>query len=278
MKLEDIKFKDFNKTSLYYNNMELMFNKTNIMFRYNNLPSTVPQYILELNLQLNGNIFWLPVKDDIYVFTGGIGGPLDVYYRPTIYTIANPALDLTVMAEINVDGVLMLNDSLSRGLYPLHKKYCDLLTENEVTLYIALINERLTRLMTADDEATREAAYEYIKDIKDGKLGVIAQNPFFDGLTLNNDKNNSNLISIIETEQYLKASWLNEIGLNANYNMKRERLITTEAELYVSSLFPLIDDMLYQRQEAVKKINSMFNLNIEVYLNPKWSNNLKGGE
>lgn len=75
---------------------------------------------------------------------------------------------------------------------------------------------------------------------------------------------------LIEYQQYLKASWFNEIGLNANYNMKREKLSTTESQMNSDALLPLVDDMLEQRRLGVEKVNEMFGTNITVDFCSSW--------
>jgi hypothetical protein len=68
----------------------------------------------------------------------------------------------------------------------------------------------------------------------------------------------------------LKASWYNEIGLNANYNMKREKLSTTESQMNNDALLPLVDQMLRSRQEAAEQINEMFGTDIHVEFASSW--------
>ena len=62
----------------------------------------------------------------------------------------------------------------------------------------------------------------------------------------------------------------NELGLNANYNMKRERLNLGEVSMNVDVLLPYVDNMLRERQNAVEKINKMFNTEISVKLASSW--------
>ena len=80
---------------------------------------------------------------------------------------------------------------------------------------------------------------------------------------------------MIELEQYFKASWFNELGLNANYNMKRESINSGESQLNNDALLPLVDDMLKQRQVASMKINDMFGTDIYVEYNSSWEDNIE---
>ena len=70
----------------------------------------------------------------------------------------------------------------------------------------------------------------------------------------------------------MKASWYNEIGLNANFNMKREYLSEEELRASTDVLLPLIDDMLRCRKEAIDKVNSEYGTNITVDKNSAWEN------
>ena len=86
---------------------------------------------------------------------------------------------------------------------------------------------------------------------------------------MENQENNN----LIELEQYLKASWYNELGLNANYNMKRESINSGESQLNNDMLIPLVDDMLKRRKEGAEKVNNMFGTNITVELASAWEDN-----
>ena len=74
----------------------------------------------------------------------------------------------------------------------------------------------------------------------------------------------------MELTQYTKASAFNSIGLNANWNSKRERLNQSEISLNEDSLTPLIENMLYSRKQAIEAINEKYELNIEVDLSNVW--------
>ena len=103
-------------------------------------------------------------------------------------------------------------------------------------------------------------------------MQAVAEKPFLDGIkTANLSVQSSNtIIQLIELQQYLKASWFNEIGLNANFNMKREYLSTEELRASTDTLLPLIDDMLACRQEAIESVNSTYGTNIAVKKNSAW--------
>ena len=253
-----------------------MLNRTQSMFKWSGLPESIPQRILELYLQINGNVCFYQYEGTLYVFRGALGGVPDVYYMPTIYTIANPALDISKNLKIDEDCIVIPNDSMYFGLMPLFNRYASLMAENELSISIATINSRIIDLISAPDDRTKQSAEKFLKDVRDGKLGVISSNEFFEGLKsqpYGTTGNTNTITNLIELEQYLKASWYNELGLNSNYNMKRESLNSEESQLNHDSLLPLVDDMLKQRQEGAERVNNMFGTEITVDYNSAWEDN-----
>ena len=246
--------------------------KTQSMFKYHNLPETIPEKILEKFLQKNGFACFAKYENDLYIFYGGLGGEPDVYYRPTICTVANPALNFSADLEIDKDCVIVDNDSYRLGLIPIIEKYSAMLVENDISTFLATVNTRITTIFAGGDDNTKNSAEEYLRNIFAGKLGVIADNTFLNSLSINpasRTKDNA-LTDLITQNQYLKACLLNEIGLNANTQLKKERLVTAEIENNTDCLYPFIDDMLECRRIGVEKVNKMFGTSIEVELNSSW--------
>lgn len=253
-----------------------MLNRTHSMFKWTGLPATIPQRSLELYLQCQGWVCFAEHAGSLYAFTGGLGGEPDPYYMPTLCTVSNPALNLSKSYVIDKECVIMPNDYLYMGLLPIDMKYAEMLIENELSMKIATINTRVTSLLSASDDRTRESAEKYLADVEDGKLGVVGENAFFDGIRVQpyvNTGHTNTITNLIENEQYFKASWFNEIGLNANYNMKRETINSGESELNHDALFPLVDNMLKCRREGISKVNEMFGMNINVTLDSSWQDN-----
>ena len=276
------------KRSSIFNYIMLMFNRTNQMFEYSGLPDTIPKEMLELYLQVNGHIGFVDWNGELYALPGGMGGAPDPYYRPTLYIIANPALGgsqsckivnyLPPYDRVNWDSspecVLMKNDTNFRGLFYLFSRYATQLAENDVSIRSAQINSRQQALISASTDRDVASANNYIKGIEDGKLCAVAETPFIDSIKAANIsvQGANTIIQLIELQQYLKASWYNEIGLNANFNMKREYLSEEEIRSSTDVLLPLIDNMLVCREEALDLVNSTFGTNISVKKNSAWEN------
>lgn len=246
--------------------------KTQAMFVYEGLPDTVPAEELERLLQTEGNAFFAEVNGDLYALQGAAGGEPDPYNRPTIYTVANPALKLNKSYKIGVDGVFIKNDTNGNSLLPIIGKFAVLYTDGIISLNTASILTRITMLISASDDKTKQSADEFLKKILDGDFSVIGENAFFKGVNMQTaaTSNTHYITQLVELVQYYKANMLNELGLNANYNMKRERLNTGEVAMNVDVLLPYADNMLHERQKALKQVNEMFGTEISVRFGSSW--------
>ena len=182
-----------------------MINRTQTMFKWEGLPDSIPQRVLELYLQISGHCCFYEYNGVLYVFYGGLGGEPNVYYMPTIYTIANPALKISKNLIIDKDCVVCANDSLYLGLIPIFDRYAKQMTETELSIYVATINSRIVDLISAPDDRTKNAAEKYLKDVEKGKLGIIAENAFLDGIRAQpygSTGNSNNIVNLIELMQY----------------------------------------------------------------------------
>lgn len=265
-----------NKDSLISNQFNYLLNKTLRMFKYSNLPKTIPEKDLEIILQLQGYVtFAKDGKGDLYCFASGLGGTNNPYYLPTLSIVSNPALKLNKDFIIDKDCVVMLNDNLYQGLSPLLNKYSNLLVECELSLKQAILNARVPAVVQADNDTTKESAENFFKQIENGNgYGIITTKQFFDGLkSFSFNTNTTNIKDIIESLQYIKGSFYNEIGLSSQFNMKREAINEAEAVLNEDVLYPLIDTMLQCRKDGIKKVNDMFGTNITVEFDSVWKQN-----
>ena len=245
------------------------------VFTYANLPDTIPQTELEKLLLNSGHCFITKVDDELYAFVGGFSGEPDVYNNPRFYTVTNVALNLSKTYEIGVDGVLIKNDFNMIGLLPLIKKYGSMMVEADISMNTATILSRISMLISAPDDKTKASAELFLSKIINGDFSIIGENQFFDGVRLQtaNTNNQRYLSQYIELIQYYKASFLNEIGLNANFNMKRERLNDNEVALNIDSIFPFVDNMFSERLKGIDEVNKMFGTEIVVDYSSIWKTN-----
>lgn len=265
-----------NKQKVFEHYCRYMFTRTQSMFVYEGLPDTIPVQWLESYLQRNGSCCIAEVDGKLYALLGNAGGEYDEYYQPTIYTVANPWLKLSKTFKIGEDCVYCRNDYDALGLNPLICRYSGLMTENLLTVRLADINMRMMNLLSAPDDNTLQSTKQYLKDLEEGKLGVVGETPFFEGLKLQSKNIGSGdyMIQFIELQQYLKGSLYNELGINANFNMKREALSGQELAMNDDALMPLIDDMLKQRRTMCDQLKEMFGIEVSVDYGSTWHSNV----
>lgn len=264
------------KEKIFKSYCEYTFTRTQSMFVWTGLPDTIPVKWLEMYLQRNGNCCITKVGEDFYCFLGNAGGELDEYYQPTIFTVANPFLEFNKSLKIGEDCVYCKNDYNGYGLTPLISRYCGLMTENLLTVRVSDINMRMMNLLSASDDNTFQSTKQYLKDLENGKIGVISESAFFDGIKSQSAHvgNGDYMIQFIELQQYLKGSLYNELGINANFNMKREALSGEEVALNDDALMPLIDDMLKQRREICEQLKDVYGLEVSVDYGSTWHSNV----
>lgn len=267
--------------------VQYMLDRTNQMFRYKGLPDTIPEYMLEYMLQVYGQVAIIKHEGELYAIRANFGGAPDPYYRPTTAVCANPALNIgkTYAVYNNLppfDKALWSNydkcvwfrsDSQAMGLLPLFARYATQMVENDISIRSAQINLRQQTVIAAETGPELESANAYIKSLEDGKLANIAKRGFLtDGVSVTPaGSNQSNTImQLIELQQYLKASWYNEIGLNSNFNMKRQYVSSEEINSTADIMLPLIDNMFEARQTAVDYINELFGTDITVEKDSAW--------
>lgn len=257
-----------------------MLMRTIKMFKYTGLPNTIPSKDLELILQVGGSATIGKATDgNLYAFRASLGGEPNPYYLPTLAVVANPSLKFNAQWSIDKECVVMLNDYLYQGMMPVYSKYATLLAESEVSLRYAIINTRIPNIIQADNDATAESARLFLEKIYTGKdTGIVTTKDFFEGLkTLEFEKENP-ITSLIEATQYIRGQWYSEVGLSAQFNMKREAINEAEATMNDDILPPIIDMMLECRKQAVDKINAMFGTNITVELDSVWADNAREQE
>lgn len=266
-----------NKANNILNQNNYMLAKTLSMFEWENLPETIPYKEIERLLQTSGYAFVTKVNGELYAFTGGLGGVPDVYGRPTQITISNPALKFNETLDILKDGVLIHNDDMNMGLIPMFERYNTFLVENDINMMMYGYNTRTQKLISASDDKTKQSAQLAVKRAIDGEIEVIGESVIFDGIKVHSGANASgvSITNLTEFHQYLKGSLYNEIGLSANFNMKRERLTTSEVEQGDDSLYPFVFNMFKCRIKAVEKLNKMFNLQINVDFGSVWAKGSK---
>lgn len=246
-------------------------NKSLTMFEWSNLPETIPAVELEKMLQINGYAVIAKYQGNLYAFQAGFSGQ-DPYNQPTKAIVNNPALKNNTTYTIGEDCIVIKNDDMKQGLNGIYEYYGQRLIENQITMLMTDYNLRMPFTISSSDDQTTQSAKMYLKKIIDGSLGVIGEQKLFKALSVTptNGKQNAPFADLYGYQQFIIAQLNNTIGLATNNNMKRERLTTNEIEVNKNASYPLVDNMLKNRQQAVAAINDMFDTDISVEYSSIW--------
>lgn len=272
----DFKLYDFkNKDKALFNLIADMFKISLDMFKWSGLPDSIPERELEILLQMRGSCIIAHHNGNLYALGGNLGGDCDAYYIPKYYIVANPWLKLNKTYERGVDCVFGVNDKMWQGLVPMMERYATMSLETDISLSIANIAERMHTLLRCANDSEKVAFETLLSRLEKGDLAsaIVSDSwAMTEGtatLPFSADSHKT-ITELIELRQYTKASWFNELGLQANYNMKREAINSTEGQLNEDGLVPLVADMLECRQIFANDINDMFGTNIGVELSGAW--------
>lgn len=268
---------DFKNKEVALNNLcDEMLKRTLNMFTWDGLPESIPERELELLLQLRGSCIVAHHEGNLYALGGNLSGDCDAYYIPKYYIVANPWLKLNKTYERGVDCVFGVNDSTWLGISSILERYGTECVEADISLHICNIMERLSAIIRCASDSEKASAEALLQRIERGELASAISSESFllsDGIqTLPfADHERNSITQLIEYRQYLKAGLFNELGLNGNYNMKREAINSQEAQLNDDALIPLPADMLKCREKFAEDINNMFGTDISVRFSGVWA-------
>lgn len=267
-----------NKKENVQNIIEGILNKTLTMFLYTNLPDTLPIEEIEKILQMNGTGFITLIDDNLVILKGSYNyEKVNIYNRPQEINCYLPDKKTFKMFKIS-DGVIIKNDYLERGLLPIFKKWGYLINESEMTLTVANKFKRMVKTFIANDDPTAESVKAYLNKIEAGESSLIVGNILWDSIKIDGETNSNTLHELIEYDNYIKSELYKELGLYSNDNMKKERLVTSEIETGLNSIYPLVDNMINCRKQALIEINEKFDTDIDVEFTSSWEYRLNLGE
>jgi len=268
------------KAGLIRHQMMLMFIKTNTMFDYGGdfgkgKSEKITKRYMELVIQSRGYCAVAEKDGKLYATFGTLGGRPRWDYLPSKVIIANPYIPLYKECEIDKNAVIIPNDSMYYGLMPLHLYYATKMTDNDLSRRLLMINTRALNLLLAKDSDVYNSLTTVLEKLEKGELSAILDDNIEQIETLKSipfgvEKSSQTFIQLLEDMQYCRGSWWNDIGVQSNYNMKRESITSSENILNIDSLMPFADTMIEERKRAVEKINNMFGVEWTVDYSSAW--------
>ena len=266
---------DKNKINSYIS--DYLLNNALSIFKYDGLPDNIKAVDLEKNLLRFGKILFTKWHDEFYIFSYSETGKQNYLGEYTKFQVNNPYIQCNeIFSDDN--AVRIFNTDTHEPLINLMGMYSELLTESYITLNMADINSRIPFFISARDNATKASAEIFVKQILDGKQGVIAEQPLFESLRINPLTDHENISQIVELNKFFYSDYFQKIGLTNLYNNVHDRISATETEFTATSIYPYVDNMKRNRDIAVKKINDMFGLSVTVEFSSSWDYRIKNGD
>lgn len=252
-----------------------LFNKVCAKFKFENLPQTINEDYLKLQLIVGGHCLIIKHNDNLYAIESGEGTDLNYAFLPQITPFANPYLTNGV-AKINsdnADSVMVYTSSsdkyLAYGgggiLWEYIKKTAWLLANTITSINTMLINTRLQQVFIAPTDTDVNSAELTLKKMFLGEpYFIIKDMSLLDNIKMipTNASQNRQLIDLIATYQYIYSMFYHSIGVNSNYNMKRERVNTAEILTNDDSLQLNFANVVENVENGVEEVNKMFGTNI----------------
>ena len=195
----------------------------------------------------------------------------NVFYQPTIVTIANPLLDGLKTLEIGTQCEIIKLQPNYSGVMDIVTTYADLMALCLETAGINLLNSKMSYIFFSQNKASAETFKKMYDKVASGEpMAVIDKsllddegNPAWTMFTQNVGQNyiTDKILNDLKT---IEDQFNTEIGIpNAN-TQKRERMIVDEVNANNIDTNAKISLWLETMKRDIEKVNNMFGLNISV--------------
>ena len=260
-----------------------LYNSVSNVILIDGLPENADNNLVMSSLILSGHIAVVRLKDEIYMLPARLGGERDFNYYPKRIIGANPVLG-SIDLERGVDGEVIFLTPFDKiplfgepctegGLFQLISMTAMLLADNISSLNCSQVNGRVQAIVTAEDATIAKSAENVLRELYAGKPYKVITEELYKHIHVNSLASSvhaKQLIELIETQQYIKAQFWNSIGIDCNYNMKRERINEAEINSNFTALKVPTETMLNTLNEGFKSANSCLGTNLSARLNPEF--------
>lgn len=231
--------------------------------------------VLYFWLYRNGFVGVIDSDDYGLVFQFGNITGRDLYYKPKLFTVANPnATELNGTYKINEECALLKLTPDMMGIYDIIKYYAEKMAMLDNSINISLENLKLTKIL----HAKNKAAAETLKKIQDlankGESLVVVDKLLKDeavskDMPINiydapNIKNSYILTDQLQDAKRIIDMFDAEIGIPTLLQEKKERLVASEASYSQSSARAEI--WVRTLNASFKRINEMFGVSMSARL------------
>ena len=195
----------------------------------------------------------------------------NVFYQPTMVTIANPLLDGLKTLEIGTQCEIIKLQPNYSGVMDIVTTYADLMALCLETAGINLLNSKMSYIFFSQNKSGAETFKKMYDKIASGEPMAVIDKSLLDdegnpAWTMFTQNVGQNYITdkILNDLQTIEDQFNTEIGIpNAN-TQKKERLIVDEVNANNIDTNAKIALWLETMQRDIGKVNQMFGLNLSV--------------
>ncbi len=257
------------KSYTFYQN--ILLDKIMTVFKWENLPETLPERALEMYHHIYGQgvIANDPQAGIICTYGQGRVGITPYFDEWKIATYAAPTAKGGEI-EINKTGVYWRNTLLGNSSLPLVQRYALLLAHADVSLKCALVNMRSQNVFTTPDRATVESIKQWYNTLYDGNSGAIIDKGVLESmqsLPVSTTSAEHLAKSCVEVRGEIMRQFFAEIGIRYAKE-KRGNMTDDEINSDEQLLTFNVGNMLQEREKTRDAMNNIWGLNVNVQLNP----------
>lgn len=261
------------QTARYY--MELL-ELVNSCFTFDGIPDTIDENMLrEVFISYTPLCIFDSQTQGILCLPTSFSGQ-DVYYRPTQFTISNPAVNYRgelYWSEYSPDtasGVLIYINRDRAYFDNLHLtllRYAEKLAQIDRSNNVNLMNSAVAMVFRASSDAELKSFQEMYDAITRGKPAVFQRKGRYDDgewAIFNNVRNTFIVPDLLQARRTIVNEFLNHIGINTANTDKRERLNSDEVHANDGERFGHISEWKRNMEACFQRANRRFGLNISV--------------
>ena len=207
------------------------------------------------------------------IFQHGTLSGYNIYYRPTIFLVSNPALRKQYRLQIGEQTELIKLTPDYMGAFDIVQLYGDMMAVTLESFGVNAINAKFSYVFMAENKTMAESMKKLYDQVASGQPAAFADRKLFDPegnprwmLFLNNLKQNYIGADLLETLTEIENKFNTLIGIKNANNEKKERMIVDEVNANNQDTRALCSVWLDCLQESFDKVNDMFDLNLSVKL------------
>ena len=241
----------------YYNQFTLLALN---MFEWEKLPDGIETRHIEKPLIEFGYSFFYNDENFGYVCLPCTITGFNIYNEPTQVTINNQIIHKTMKID---EGVLILNNDLRTGLYPIIMNYASRLSEIETSINTNIYQQKFPFIVECSKD-NELSVRQMIKNIHENEPYILVKKKL-DLMDIKIDSLSVPYVAdkLLDDKKKIENELLTLLGLN-NVGDKKERLIVDEANANNDFINRNVDLLYKNRKIACNKINEKFGLNINV--------------